>query len=101
PRSTSSPAERASTQPSSSGRTLVLATRVEVTSLSPAPFWQRRFTFLSTPRLFNADLTLFDDRGDAHPYLAETLPQLNTDSWQVPPDGRMQTTYRLRPGLTW
>ncbi|MPZ15630.1 MAG: hypothetical protein GEU73_14615 [Chloroflexi bacterium] len=84
-----------------SGRTMVISTRVEVTSLSPAPFWQRRFTFLSTPRLFNADLTLLDQRGDPHPYLAEALPQLNTDTWRVFPDGQMETTYRLKPNLTW
>lgn len=88
-------------QPAEPGRTLVLSTRVEVTSLSPAPFWQRRFTFLSTPRLFNANLTLLDQRGGAHPYLAEALPQLNSDSWRVFPDGRMETTYRLRPNLVW
>ena len=28
-------------------------------------------------------------------------PQLNTDSWRVLPDGGMETTYRLRPDLTW
>src|SRR4051794_15787330 len=83
----------------SAPRTLVLVTRVEVTSLSPGPFWQRRFTFLSTPRIFNADLTLFDKDGDPHPYLAEAPPTLNTDSWRVLPDGRMETTYRLRPNL--
>jgi len=32
--------------------------------------------------------------------LAET-PQLNTDTWRVFPDGTMETTYRLRQGLTW
>src|SRR5205823_288854 len=31
----------------------------------------------------------------------ETLPQLNTDTWRVFPDGRMETTYRLKPGLSW
>jgi peptide/nickel transport system substrate-binding protein len=56
---------------------------------------------LSTMRLFNAALTLIDDTGQARPYLAETLPQLNTDSWRVFPDGRMETTYRLRNNLTW
>lgn len=35
------------------------------------------------------------------PYLAEALPQLNTDTWTVSPDGRMQTTYRLKPNLIW
>jgi peptide/nickel transport system substrate-binding protein len=36
-----------------------------------------------------------------HPYLAEALPQLNTGSWRVLPDGTMETTYTLRPNLTW
>src|SRR5207244_9965308 len=56
---------------------------------------------LTTTRLFNASLALFDDKGLARPYLAEALPQLNTDTWRVLPDGRMETTYRLRDNLTW
>jgi len=54
-----------------------------------------------TSRIFNADLIVTDAAGNVHPYLAESLPQLDTDSWQVQPDGRMQTTWKLRPGLTW
>jgi peptide/nickel transport system substrate-binding protein len=54
-----------------------------------------------TRRMFNADLALLDESGVPHPYLIEALPQLNTDSWRVFPDGRMETTYRLRSGLTW
>ncbi len=54
-----------------------------------------------TKRLFNAALALIDGQGNARPYLAASLPQLNTDSWKVSPDGRMETTYTLRPGLTW
>jgi peptide/nickel transport system substrate-binding protein len=53
------------------------------------------------PRLFNAYLAINDEREVPHPYLVEQLPQLNTDSWRVFPDGRMETTYRLRPNLTW
>lgn len=82
-------------------RTLVYATRVEVTSLSHLPFWERRFTFLSTPRLFNATLAILDDRGLARPYLAEALPTLHTTSWRVSQDGQMETTYRLRPSAIW
>ena len=42
------------------------------------------------------------DRGDKpYPVLAQTLPQLNTDTWRVFADGRMETVYKLRPGLTW
>lgn len=50
---------------------------------------------------FNAGLDLKDERGLLHPYLSEAIPQLNTDSWRVFPDGGMETTYRLRPNLTW
>jgi peptide/nickel transport system substrate-binding protein len=55
----------------------------------------------ATKRLFNAQLALSDSQGMPRPYMAEALPQLNTDSWRVFPDGRMETTYRLRPGLAW
>lgn len=52
-------------------------------------------------RLFNAALTLLDGDNKPQPYLAETLPTLDTDSWRLFPDGRMETTYRLRPNLAW
>jgi peptide/nickel transport system substrate-binding protein len=54
-----------------------------------------------TKRLFNAFLAVKDDGGTPHPYLAEILPQLNTENWRVFPDGRMETTYRLRTALQW
>ncbi|MPZ14111.1 MAG: hypothetical protein GEU73_06750 [Chloroflexi bacterium] len=57
---------------------------------------------ISTPiRLFNAGVALKDERGVASPYLVEALPRLNTDSWIVLPDGRMETTYRLKSNLSW
>jgi peptide/nickel transport system substrate-binding protein len=55
----------------------------------------------TTPRFFNATLMFRDGQGIAQPQLASALPQLNTDSWRIFPDGRMETTYRLRPNLTW
>jgi peptide/nickel transport system substrate-binding protein len=51
--------------------------------------------------ILNASLTDLDPRGLPNPYLTEALPQLNTGSWQVFPDGKMETIYRLRPNLTW
>src|SRR5438477_6437978 len=51
--------------------------------------------------LFNATFALLDERGHESPYLAESLPQLDTDTWKVFPDGTMETTYRLRPNVTW
>jgi peptide/nickel transport system substrate-binding protein len=52
-------------------------------------------------RLFFATLDYADERGNAQPYLQQAVPQLNTDSWRVFPNGRMETTYRLRPNLSW
>jgi peptide/nickel transport system substrate-binding protein len=52
-------------------------------------------------RLFNASLALMDGKGQIQPYLAEALPQLNSEGWRVNPDGTMVTTYRLRSNLTW
>jgi peptide/nickel transport system substrate-binding protein len=51
--------------------------------------------------LFTTTLGAWDQQGRPYPVLAETLPQLNTDTWRVFPDGRMETTYKMRPGLTW
>ena len=88
-------------QPQSAGpiRILVLAHRYEPTNLLPKV--QQSNNPSTTTRLFSAALALIDDRGAVAPYLAESTPHLNTDSWRVLPDGGMETTYRLRPGLTW
>jgi peptide/nickel transport system substrate-binding protein len=88
-----------STSDATASRTLVMAINTEVGNLSPkaeAPTNPDR-----TTRLFNAELSILDPQGNARPYLAEVLPQLNTASWQVFPDGRMETTWMLREGLTW
>jgi peptide/nickel transport system substrate-binding protein len=82
-----------------SSRTMNMVVRSEVTDL--APKIPGRASPVVTERLFNAALALMDGDETAQPYLAEALPQLNTDTWQVFADGRMETTYRLRPGLTW
>lgn len=55
----------------------------------------------TTYRIFNATMSLRDGQGVPRPQLLTTLPQLNTDSWRVLPDGRMETIYRLKPNLTW
>jgi peptide/nickel transport system substrate-binding protein len=46
-------------------------------------------------------LSTFDDRGGLHPMLAAALPASSDGTWIVRPDGTMQTTYRLRDGITW
>lgn len=84
-----------------SNRTLVMIARAEPPTLA-AKSLQPVIGALDQPTpLFNALLDLIDERGEAHPYLADDLPRLNTASWQVHPDSRMETSYRLRPGLMW
>ncbi|MGH9198802.1 MAG: ABC transporter substrate-binding protein, partial [Acidimicrobiia bacterium] len=52
--------------------------------------------------LVEAGLALADERtGQAAPQLAEALPSSDGGSWKVNGDGTMETTYRLRPNLTW
>ncbi|MPZ13867.1 MAG: hypothetical protein GEU73_05500 [Chloroflexi bacterium] len=51
--------------------------------------------------LFGARLGYTDDADVPYPVLADAVPQLDTNSWRVLPDGRMETTYRLRRNLTW
>jgi peptide/nickel transport system substrate-binding protein len=82
-------------------RTLITVARVEVASLAAKPPQSAGATAFTSVRLFNADLAIEDHRGVAQPYLAESLPQLNSEAWRVFPDGRMETTYTLRPNLTW
>jgi peptide/nickel transport system substrate-binding protein len=87
---------------STSSRTAVFLTHVEPISLTEH---RALYTTGSNPadakRLFNASLFLADYQGVPQPYLVESKPELNTDAWRVYPDGRMETIYMLRPGLTW
>ncbi len=46
-------------------------------------------------------LVSYDERGAAHPMLAAELPSREQGTWVIRPDGTMQTTYRLRPNVTW
>ncbi|MPZ15075.1 MAG: hypothetical protein GEU73_11735 [Chloroflexi bacterium] len=82
-------------------RTLVVAVRGEPPSIADLPIASFSGLLDRPKALFNAELDFKDEREIPHPYLAEALPQLNTDTWTVSPDGRMQTTYHLKPNLTW
>ncbi len=94
----SGPASAASIQ-----RTLVIIGGRAPESIAARPLRQIRGAGQPTAtfRAFNAGLALNNERNLPGPYLAATLPQLNTETWRVFPDGRMETTFVLRPGLTW
>jgi peptide/nickel transport system substrate-binding protein len=81
-------------------KTLVVAARAEPPSLNPKPFRPLGLTADLSGRMFNAGLTIRNDAGQPVPYLAEKVPQLN-DSWRVSADGTMESTYQLRPNITW
>ncbi len=52
-------------------------------------------------QILNAGFAYNDERSAPFPVLAAALPQLNTDTWRVFPDGKMETVFRLKPNLTW
>lgn len=88
-------------QPAGQPRTLVAAIANEPPSIAALAPIAGGFGSNFSYRPFNAFLEVIDNRGVALPYLAEALPTLNTETWQVFPNGRMQTRYRLKPDLSW
>ena len=71
--------------------------------LSPNSSAARRYDNRARPvaELVIGGLTTLDDRGVRQPQLAEAVPSIDNGLWQVLPDGRMQTTHRLRERVTW
>ena len=51
--------------------------------------------------LVNGSLSYLDADKVSHPWLLEALPTVENGLWQVFPDGRMEVTWRLRPGIKW
>ena len=89
------------TTPSQPPRTLQAAVRLEPSNVATRSFVQAGVALYLSKRMFNAGLADLDPNAMAHPYLAEVLPQLGSDDWRVLPDGRMETTHRLRANLSW
>lgn len=82
-------------------RSLVLVARGEPETVAARGLTRMSSSFTTIPRLFNAGLVIIDGQEVPRPYLAQQLPQLQGDTWRVSPDGRMETTYLLRPNLVW
>ena len=87
-------------QSSARQRTVTIALRLEPKSVALRPPYEE-VSNVDHRRIFNADIANVDDQTVPRAYLVEALPTLNTDSWRVSPDGHMETTYQLRPNLTW
>lgn len=67
-------------------------------------------TQLSTPavrgidaieELIHAGLTVMDREGTLRPQLAEAAPTLENGQWKLLPDGRMETTWRIKSNARW
>jgi peptide/nickel transport system substrate-binding protein len=87
--------------PSAPQKTLVIAQRGEPPTLAARSLVTQGSGLLIPDRFFNATLDVWDMNQISHPQLAQALPELNTDTWRMFPDGRMETRYTLRPNLTW
>jgi len=46
-------------------------------------------------------LTANDNQGQRRPILAEEVPTIESGRWRLFPDGRMDTTWRIRTGAVW
>jgi peptide/nickel transport system substrate-binding protein len=55
----------------------------------------------SIQEVVHLGLTEFDNVGVLRPVMAEAVPTAENGLWTVFPDGRMETTWRLRPEARW
>ena len=51
--------------------------------------------------LVHSGLTVLGNQRARHPLLAEAVPSLENGLWKLLPDGRMETTWKLRDGTRW
>jgi peptide/nickel transport system substrate-binding protein len=52
-------------------------------------------------QLVNAGMGGQDDSGNLRPLLAQQIPSIENGGWVLQPDGRMQTTWKIRPNAVW
>jgi len=52
-------------------------------------------------KMLNAGLATDDSKRVLHAQLAEQVPSVDNGLWKVFPDGRMETTWKIRPNVTW
>jgi len=78
-------------------RTLRIVMRTEPFDLTDGASGRNNIT----KAMFTEGLSKVDAEGNPTPVLLQSLPTLNSSDWRVFSDGRMETTYRLRPNVTW
>src|SRR5437899_11339441 len=86
--------QSASTQPAAPpSRTLVITNGGEPTLIGPFSSSDLINTVVAPSGMFTAALAATDVKSVTRPVLAQALPKLNTGTWQVFPNGEMETTY--------
>lgn len=79
--------------------------RIVMAALSDPPVLDSRLTIALEPglngiqNLYNPPLA--GGREVQNPLMAEQVPTVANGLWKVLPDGRMETIWRLRPGVAW
>src|SRR5438093_7299085 len=51
--------------------------------------------------LMNAGMGVLDNKGNVSAQLAEQIPSLENGLWKLLPDGRMETTWKIRSDAVW
>jgi peptide/nickel transport system substrate-binding protein len=83
--------------------------RITAVIMGDPPHFAGRFTpsigsvpgLDSIEELVNSGTANFDQEGVLRPQLAEEVPSLDNGMWKVLPDGRMETTWKIRKGAVW
>lgn len=75
--------------------------RISVAALVDPSDWRDNRARPFVPGLTMSGLTVEDETGARRAQLAEAVPTTENGLWRVFPDGRMETTYRLREGVRW
>jgi peptide/nickel transport system substrate-binding protein len=51
--------------------------------------------------MFHSGLTAYDAQGNLQGRLAHKIPSIQDGDWKVNPDGTMEVTWKIRPGVKW
>ncbi len=95
------PSQSAISNPQSAIRRITAAVQ------SDPPILTRHLTVANEPGLdviadlYNPGLAAGDDRAQLRPVLVEQVPSIENGLWRVLADGRMETTWKIRPNVFW
>ena len=104
------PGQPSSPQGSAEGTTVRVPTRINAAMMSSPPTISRDNVVAGSgtyqggdvlEELMTGGLTQRDATGQLRPQLAEAIPTADNGQWKLFPDGRMETTWKIRPDAYW